>query len=659
MRHLQSQLIALSAFIILLATPALLHAEQHVSSSLLLPYFEVDLDGGLTTAFSVTNAADAPADFQITVHSNWGIPVLTVPAHLDGREVLTINLNHWLVGGNLPDGPLSAGELEHLQAALCGLRSPLTDSFYSTLVAPRLAVGYLKIETYGAPRPDSLFGNYFVIDPLNDFAQGDSLIDLSGGCQGACRRHAIRYMAGGLFDGGTEVLVWTGVESQPSATGTMRPQDLTPASTLFFNEQGETHDSRAFDFMAVQVVDVADLGLAHPFGWLEVTTENDTFISLRMSAMGRFSVGLRTFCMRNPIGPSIRIEKSTNGHDADSAPGPTLSLGDAVLWEYRVTNTGDQDLTDVVVDDDMGVVVSCPQTTLAVGESMTCTGNGNAISGQYKNCGFVTGVGSQGDWVNDVDCSHYWGGCPQSGNPAIDIEKATNGHDADVAPGPSILVGDPVLWTYVITNTGDVALDNVSVSDDQGVVVSCPDTSLAPGQSMTCTGNGSATLGQYQNVGSVTATSAGSASCPGSAVSGDDPSHYWGYDLPAGDEGCTPGYWKVPQHHDSWLPTGYSTDQLVPSVWIEATAYPEPAIATLLEALDFNGGPTVQDAAETLIRAAVAGLLDAAHPGVNYPRTEASIISDVNAALASGDRATMLALKDAIDADNNLGCPLN
>ena len=32
---------------------------------------------------------------------------------------------------------------------------------------------------------------------------------------------------------------------------------------------------------------------------------------------------------------------------------------------------------------------------------------------------------------------------------------------------------------------------------------------------------------------------------------------------------------------------------------------------------------------------------------------------DVNAALASGNRSTMLSLASALDADNNLGCPLN
>ena len=34
----------------------------------------------------------------------------------------------------------------------------------------------------------------------------------------------------------------------------------------------------------------------------------------------------------------------------------------------------------------------------------------------------------------------------------IDVEKATNGQDADQAPGPEIPVGDPVTWTYGVTN---------------------------------------------------------------------------------------------------------------------------------------------------------------------------------------------------------------
>ena len=164
--------------------------------------------------------------------------------------------------------------------------------------------------------------------------------------------------------------------------------------------------------------------------------------------------------------------------------------------------------------------------------------------------------------------------------------------------------------------------------------------------------SGIAILGQYANVGTVTATGAGPCSQP--EVSDSDPSHYDGY---LEREGCTPGYWK--NHPDSWPPTGYSPGQSVASVFAQAAAYPAEGSSSLLEALDFPGGDDVEGAVRILLRAAVAGLLNAAHDGVGYPWIPGQLIGTVDAALASGDRATMIALAAQIDADNNAGCPLN
>jgi hypothetical protein len=123
-----------------------------------------------------------------------------------------------------------------------------------------------------------------------------------------------------------------------------------------------------------------------------------------------------------------------------------------------------------------------------------------------------------------------------------------------------------------------------------------------------------------------------------------------------GSEGCTPGYWK--NHLSRWAATGFSPSQTLESVFNVPDAYGVDN-STLLAALSFPGGPTVADAARLLLHHAVAALLNASHPGVDYPRTAASIIADVNAALATGSRSTMLTLKSALDSDNNLGCPLN
>jgi hypothetical protein len=106
--------------------------------------------------------------------------------------------------------------------------------------------------------------------------------------------------------------------------------------------------------------------------------------------------------------------------------------------------------------------------------------------------------------------------------PAVDIEKATNGEDADAAPGPSIAVGDPVTWEYVVTNTGNVPLFNLSVSDSDLGSISCPKSALAAGESMTCTASGTAAAGQYANTGFVT------GEYDGTTVSDEDDSHYFG-----------------------------------------------------------------------------------------------------------------------------------
>jgi hypothetical protein len=127
---------------------------------------------------------------------------------------------------------------------------------------------------------------------------------------------------------------------------------------------------------------------------------------------------------------------------------------------------------------------------------------------------------------------------------------------------------------------------------------------------------------------------------------------------PVVEEGCTPGYWKQKQHFDSWVATGYSPNQTLESVFDVPNSLGLDS-RTLLQALNFNGGSGVSGASKILLRAAVAALLNSASPDVDYSRTTASIIADVNAALASNNRTTILNLANALDADNNEGCPLN
>ncbi|MBM3237115.1 T9SS type A sorting domain-containing protein [Candidatus Poribacteria bacterium] len=126
------------------------------------------------------------------------------------------------------------------------------------------------------------------------------------------------------------------------------------------------------------------------------------------------------------------------------------------------------------------------------------------------------------------------------------------------------------------------------------------------------------------------------------------------YQAPKPFEGLTPGYWK--NHPESWPPTGYVTTQQVKTVFIIPSAIdPNIAKKTLIDTLGGGGGSGINGAAKILLRAAVAALLNAAHPNINYPLTVGKVISDVNTALASLNRDTMLALATTLDNYNNLG----
>jgi len=202
--------------------------------------------------------------------------------------------------------------------------------------------------------------------------------------------------------------------------------------------------------------------------------------------------------------PGITVEKSTNGDDADDAPGLYVVVDDAVAWTYVVTNTGNIPLTDVTVVDDQGVTVTCPGSTLVPGASMDCTATGTAVQGQYENVATATGtpLDENGDplpAVEAADPSHYFGVIP-----AIAVEKYTEGEEADTPTGPFITPGDPVTWTYEVFNTGNTPLDSISVTDSRDVTVDCPQSTLPSNSSMLCTASGTATEGQYDNTATTT-----------------------------------------------------------------------------------------------------------------------------------------------------------
>jgi hypothetical protein len=115
-----------------------------------------------------------------------------------------------------------------------------------------------------------------------------------------------------------------------------------------------------------------------------------------------------------------------------------------------------------------------------------------------------------------------------------------------------------------------------------------------------------------------------------------------------GQQGCTPGFWKQSQHFDSW--TVYTQTDLFDTVF-GVSAFPN---LTLLGTLQLRGGGI-----NALGRHAVAGLLNAVSPDVNYPITSTEVIAATQAAINSGDATLIEQTKNTLESYNQLGCPIS
>lgn len=113
--------------------------------------------------------------------------------------------------------------------------------------------------------------------------------------------------------------------------------------------------------------------------------------------------------------------------------------------------------------------------------------------------------------------------------PLIDVEKFTNGLDQNEDPLTGVAIGDKIVWKYVITNTGNVPLDNVVLTDSREGIIPCPKNTLAPSESMDCAVEGIAEYGHYTNIATVT------GQFKDVIVSDEDLGEYYGYEPGTGD----------------------------------------------------------------------------------------------------------------------------
>ena len=189
---------------------------------------------------------------------------------------------------------------------------------------------------------------------------------------------------------------------------------------------------------------------------------------------------------------SIEVVKSADD-------GVFTSATDSEDFTFTVTNTGNVTLTNVTLTDaDLGYTCSTIED-LAPGDStslcvvtptpdpLQATKNfdqSDVDAGSYTNEVTVTAESAGlGTAVSDDDEVTVTGPAPA---PAISLAKSTT------FAGTFDAVGDTLTYEYLITNTGNITITGQpAVTDDKIASVDCPaipGTGIAPGGTLTCTG---------------------------------------------------------------------------------------------------------------------------------------------------------------------------
>ena len=99
---------------------------------------------------------------------------------------------------------------------------------------------------------------------------------------------------------------------------------------------------------------------------------------------------------------------------------------------------------------------------LDVGETWTYSASRTVVAGQYHQHRHGNGTGNAQS-VMDTDPANYFGSAP-----SVALRSFIVNNDADLPPGITLEAGSTMVVGYLVTNTGNVALQSIALSDDNG-----------------------------------------------------------------------------------------------------------------------------------------------------------------------------------------------
>lgn len=220
----------------------------------------------------------------------------------------------------------------------------------------------------------------------------------------------------------------------------------------------------------------------------------------------------------------LTIEKSVTGVNDEPDATTFDSVGDVIHFAVVVTNAGEVDLANVNVTD-ADVALTCnatvPAATLAVNGTITCTGSHTATQADLDEGSYTNTAGAAYGTTPPVTDTAT---AIAEQAPALSVEKSVAGVTGGLAdPFRYDSVGDVIQYVIAVTNTGNVTLTELNVTDLLVDDLDCDDgvqglqtsiASIAPGVTVTCTASYTVDQADLDEGAVVNAASAGSNETP-------------------------------------------------------------------------------------------------------------------------------------------------
>jgi uncharacterized repeat protein (TIGR01451 family) len=188
-------------------------------------------------------------------------------------------------------------------------------------------------------------------------------------------------------------------------------------------------------------------------------------------------------------------------------------VGDVIDYTYTLSNTGNVTVDGPFTVADSMTTVSCPATaSLAPATSIICTASFTVTQFELDLGVIVNLALGSGRYAGaEISSNLTFASVAVEQQPALGLEKSAS-------PLGYSSAGDVIVYTYILTNTGNVTLAGpFSVSDDRATVTCDAAASLAPDASLSCTASYTITQADVDG-GSVTNTATGHGSFHGAPV---------------------------------------------------------------------------------------------------------------------------------------------